>query len=73
MNKYKIFETDNFLRNIEKNRGENKTLIKKILLVKIYLQLRIQPYYGKNIKELKNYTPETWRYRIGNFRLFYEI
>jgi len=73
LNGYKIFETDNFLKNLDKIRGKNRTLIGKKLLGIIYPQLKIQPYYGNNIKKLKNYTPETWRYRIGNFRLFYEI
>ena len=39
----------------------------------VYPQLRHQPYFGKNIKKLFNYEPETWRYRIGNYRFFYEI
>ncbi|MBU4482742.1 MAG: type II toxin-antitoxin system RelE/ParE family toxin [Actinobacteria bacterium] len=25
------------------------------------------------MKKLRAYKPETWRYRIGSFRLFYEI
>jgi len=25
------------------------------------------------IKKLKAYKPDTWRYKIGNFKLFYEI
>ena len=43
------------------------------LLDDVYPQLRTQPYFGRNIKKLKGYRPETWRYRIGGFRLFYEI
>lgn len=39
----------------------------------IYPQIIINPYYGNNIKKLKNWLPETWRYRIGDYRLFYEI
>ena len=25
------------------------------------------------IKKLRNYKPDTWRYRIGDYRFFYEI
>ena len=31
------------------------------------------PHFGPHIRKLKNYTPETWRYRIGAWRFFYEI
>lgn len=43
------------------------------LLGDVYPQLRAQPFFGRNIKKLKGYKPETWRYRIGGFRFFYEI
>ena len=39
----------------------------------VYPQLRDNPHFGKNIKKLKNYQPETWRYRIGGYRFFHEI
>lgn len=58
---------------MEKIRGRNKTLIEKKLKDKTLPQLKEEPHYGKNIKKLKNYKPETWRYRIGNYRVFYEI
>lgn len=47
--------------------------IRKKLLEYVYPQLRNNPYLGKNIKKLKNYKPDTWRYRIGDYRFFYEI
>lgn len=73
MNKYKIFETDNFkkqISNLDKHQGEQ--LYPKIKNI-IYPQLRQEPHYGPNIKKLKNYDPETWRYRIGRYRIFFEI
>ena len=39
----------------------------------IYVSLKQQPYFGKNIKKLMDYAPQTWRYRIGDFRIFYTI
>jgi len=73
LNQYRIFETDNFIRAIEKIRGRDKLFIENKLKGKAYPQLRVEPYYGNNIKKLKNFHPGTWRYRIGNYRVFYEI
>jgi len=73
LSQYKVFETDNFIRAMGKIKGRNKTLIENKLKKSTYPQLKNEPYYGKNIKKLKNYKPETWRYRIGNYRAFYEI
>lgn len=46
---------------------------KRKLVDYVYPQLRKNPYFGKNIKKLTNYQPETWRYRIGDYRFFYTI
>jgi len=53
-------------------RNIQKRIIKKISSY-VYPQLIENPYFGPNIKKLRDYSPETWRYRIGQFRLFYEI
>lgn len=39
----------------------------------VYSQLKTHPHYGPYIKKLKNYSPPTWRYRVGSWRFFYEI
>jgi len=39
----------------------------------VYPLLSEEPYIGPNIKRLKNWDPPTWRYRIGDWRFFYEI
>jgi mRNA interferase RelE/StbE len=36
-------------------------------------QLKQEPHFGLNIKKLRGYDPEIWRYRIGRFRVFYLI
>jgi mRNA interferase RelE/StbE len=70
---YKIFETNQFQKDIDTlNRRVQEKLYNK-LVDYVYPQLKISPYYGKNIKKLKDWKPETWRYKIGNYRLFYEI
>jgi mRNA interferase RelE/StbE len=73
LNQYRIFETDNFIGGLEKIRGRDKLFIENKLKTKAYPGLKVEPHYGNNIKMLKNYYPETWRYRIGNYRAFYEI
>jgi len=35
--------------------------------------LRSNPYYGVNIKKLKGKFEGYYRYRVGNYRLFYLI
>ena len=73
MNSYKIFETNEFQKKIEKISKREKSFIEKKLLLYIYPQLKEEPHYGNNIKKLVDYKPETWRYRIGKYRLFYAI
>ncbi|MDO8734915.1 MAG: type II toxin-antitoxin system RelE/ParE family toxin [Elusimicrobiota bacterium] len=73
MANFRIFETNQFLSDIEKDFSGQQERIKKKLITYAYPQLRQQPYFGKNIKKLTNYEPETWRYRIGDYRFFYEI
>ena len=73
MSSYKIFETDEFLKNVKKISQREKSFIEKKLAQYIYPQLKDEPHYGNNIKKLVDYNPETWRYRIGKYRLFYVI
>ena len=73
MDNFKIFETDQFLEDLEQDFSGQQEKIKKKLKTYVYLQLKRNPYFGKNIKKLRDYVPETWRYRIGNNRFFYTI
>jgi len=73
LNNYRIFETDHFLKCLKKIDSTNKSFIEDKISKTIYRQLKNEPHSGNNIKKLKNWKPETWRYRIGDFRLFYEI
>ena len=73
MSNFKIFETKQFLNDLEQDFSGQQERINKKLKTYVYPQLKNQPYLGKNIKKLVNYKPETWRYRIGNYRFFYAI
>lgn len=70
MAKYKIAETETFEKKISTTKY--KFLYKKILDY-IYPILRENPYFGPNIKKLKGEFKEIYRYRIGDYRLFYKI
>ena len=73
MNKYRVFETNEFLKTIEKLDPHDKTFITQKLASYVYPQIKLDPFFGKNIKKLKGYVPDTWRYRIGKFRIFYTL
>jgi mRNA interferase RelE/StbE len=69
LSKYQIAET----RTFEKVK---KKIDKKLYLkIKnfVYPQLRKNPFFGSNIKKLKDDLEGYYRYRIGNYRLFYLV
>lgn len=70
---YQIFETTQFQRDLRNlTRSGHEKIATKLREV-VYPQLRNHPHFGPNIKRLRDYTPETWRYRIGAWRFFFEI
>ena len=70
---FRIFETEQFQSDLKSHLGPRREKLIARLRDDVYPQLRVQPFFGRNIKKLKGYKPETWRYRIGGFRFFYEI
>jgi mRNA interferase RelE/StbE len=68
-----VFETDEFRSNLDRLDSDQKRFVESKLKKYVYPQIQEQPYYGTHIKKLQGYTPETWRFRIGQFRLFYGI
>lgn len=70
MNNFKIAETNSFSKKITKS--EYKKLYKKITEY-VYPMLKRNPYFGPNIKRLKGEFSDYYRYRIGDYRLFYKI
>jgi len=73
LNNYRIFETKEYLSNLDRLDSDQKRFVESKLKNYIYPQMKEQPQYGTNIKKLQGYKPETWRYRLGQFRLFYGI
>ena len=67
---YRIFETKQFLSDIGR---QGQPRLEAKLQTYIYPILLDNPRFGPNIKQLKNWDPPTWRYRVGDWRFFYEI
>jgi mRNA interferase RelE/StbE len=69
-NRFAIAETETFQRSISK-----KEFVKIYSKIKTYLypQQRINPFFGKNIKKLKGEFNDVYRYRVGDYRLFYQV
>ena len=73
MSEFRIFETERFQEDLRQYLGPSEEKLVRKLRTFVYPRLRQQPYFGKNIKKLRGYRPETWRYRIGEYRFFYEV
>ena len=70
---YRIFETRQFLSALQHLDPSVRLPIQKKLETYVYPQLHHEPHAGSNIKKLRGWSPQTWRYRIGPWRFFYEI
>ena len=73
LSEYRIFETGEFQRQLEKLPPLVRDSLREKLTDYTYPHLRQQPYFGNNIRKLRGYTPDTWRYRIGRYRVFYTV
>ena len=70
---FRIFETAQFQKDLQQDFRGQQIRIQQKLATYAYPNLRENPYFGKNIKKLRDAVPETWRYRIGDYRFFYTI
>ena len=73
MSEYRIFETEQFGRDLGSIARSGQEAVVHKLRRSVYPRLRQHPHFGPHIRKLKGYAPETWRYRIGAWRFFYEI
>ena len=73
LDNYRIFETEQFKKDLEQISRSGLSKVAKKLRDLVYPQLRQHPHFGPNIRKLRDFDPETWRYRIGAWRFFYEI
>ena len=70
MAKYRIAETETFEKKIRSLKY--KALYSKIRNY-VYPILRENPFYGPQIKKLKGNYKDVYRFRIGNYGLFYTV
>lgn len=68
--KFKIAETNTFASKIADAKFRK---IYRKLKEYIYPQLCENPFFGTNIKKLKGEFEGIYRYRVGNYRIFYTI
>ena len=73
MSKYRIFETEQFQKDLAHISKSGQKKITDKLREFVYPQLGEHPHYGPNIKKVKGLISATWRYRVGAWRFFYEI
>ena len=69
--KYEIAETESFWKLLRKNKSL-AGVYRRIVDV-VYPMLRREPHFGPNIKRLKGEFGQFYRYRVGDYRLFYSI
>lgn len=70
---YRIFETDQFRKDLKSIARSGLPGIEEKLRGVVYPELRRSPRWGSSIRKLRGYKPETWRLRIGSWRFFYEV
>jgi mRNA interferase RelE/StbE len=70
-NRFRIAESDGFQKQVKKS-PDLKRIYKKVTEF-VYPLLRENPYYGPNTKRLRGNWSDFYRYRLGDYRLFYTI
>jgi mRNA interferase RelE/StbE len=70
---YRVFETRGFLADLAGLGCVSQKRLEAKLRDYVYPILRQTPHSGPNIKRLRNWDPPAWRYRVGDWRFFYEI
>lgn len=73
MAEVRIFETEQFQKDLEHISISGLDRLIDKLNRYVYPQLRSRPAVGPNIKRLKGAYSGVWRYRIGAWRFFYTI
>lgn len=73
MSEFRIFETNEFQKKLKELPAGASRFVEKKLTDYAYPELRKDPFFGPNIKKLKEYDPPTWRYRLGKFRVFFMV
>ena len=70
MGKFKIAVTEHFARKIN---SKKYNFLSQKINDDIYPILRNNPFFGENIKKLRGEYKDIYRFRLGDYRLFYKI
>jgi mRNA interferase RelE/StbE len=70
---YRLFETRSHQRDLERLGPETARRIRDALKSRVYPVLRATPRNVPSAARLRDWDPPTWRLRIGDWRIFYEI
>jgi len=70
---FRIFETQRFLADLAGLGSVAQKRLEAKLRDHVYPILRQTPQSASQIKRLRNWDQPTWRYRVGDWRFFYEI
>ncbi len=69
MSEFRIAESATFAKTRKKLPAKLYGKIRDV----VYPQLRRNPFFGPNIRKLKGELERYYRYRIGDYRLFYLV
>jgi len=70
---YRIFETAAFLEDLTDAPAAQRGRLRAKLTDYVYPCLRRAPRDHPQARHLRDYHPETWRWRLGDWRAFYLI
>jgi mRNA interferase RelE/StbE len=70
---YRIFETASFLDDLAEVPAAQRGRLRSKLESYVYPCLRRAPREHPQARHLRNFDPETWRWRLGDWRAFYLI
>jgi mRNA interferase RelE/StbE len=73
LSEYRIFETSTLRRDLKKLGEAPEGRFRQALRKRLYPVLEATPRQAPAAARLRDWEPPTWRVRIGQWRIFYEI
>ncbi len=70
---YRIFETAAFQRDLKRLGEAPERRLREVLRRRLLPVLRATPRQAPAAAKLRDWEPPTWRVRIGQWRVFYQI
>lgn len=73
MAEYRIFETASFLDDLAAAPAAERARLRRKLTDYVYPCMRRSPRSHPQARCLRGVAPETWRWRLGDWRAFYQV